>query len=73
MDDIYVYLIDLPLAVREMVAPCIDGYTVYINSRLDHAGRVRAYLHALHHIENNDWERPDVNQIESEAHHAKSD
>jgi hypothetical protein len=29
---------------------------------------VRAYEHALWHIENNDFEKHDVHQIESEAH-----
>lgn len=68
MDNIYVYLVDLPDRVNEMVTPCLDGYTVYLNARLSYAGRVRAYHHAIRHIERNDFEKYDVQKIEEEAH-----
>lgn len=67
-DDIYVYLVDLPTAVPEMVAPCLGGYTIYLNAKLSYHDRVKAYLHALGHVERNDWENEDVQIIESEAH-----
>lgn len=67
-DNIYVYLIDLPDRVNEIVLPCLDGYTVYLNARLSYAGRVQAYHHAIRHIERNDFEKYDVQQIEEEAH-----
>jgi len=51
-----------------MVTPCLDGYTVYLNARLSYAGRVRAYHHAIRHIERNDFENDDVQKIEEEAH-----
>ena len=68
MVDIYVYIVDLPGRVDEIVLPCLDGYTVYLNARLSYAGRVRAYHHAIRHIERNDFEKYDVQQIEEEAH-----
>ena len=68
MTEVYVYIVDLPDRVDEMVAPCLDGYTVYISSRLSYTGRVRAYCHALQHIERNDFEMDDVQRIELEAH-----
>ena len=68
MNNVYVYLIDLPDRVDEMVTPCIDGYTVYLNARLTYAGRVRAYHHAMRHIERHDFEGSDVQEIEMEAH-----
>lgn len=68
MDDIYVYTVDLPRHIDEMVTPCFGGYTVYLSSRLDEAQRLKAYKHALRHIENNDFDRTDVQQIEAEAH-----
>lgn len=68
MNNVYVYIVDLPDRVDEMVAPCIDGYTVYLSTRLSYAGRVRAYHHAIRHIEGNDWDKTDVQQIEYEAH-----
>lgn len=61
------YVVDLP--VNEAVCPCEPfGYSVYINARLSAEGQRRAYDHALRHIERRDWERDDVNAIESEAH-----
>lgn len=68
MDNVYVYIVDLPDRVDEMVAPCIDGYTVYLNARLSCAGRVKAYRHALRHIERNDWNKSSVQDIENDAH-----
>lgn len=68
MDNIYVYLVDLPTTVPEMVAPCCGGFTIYLNARLSYQDRVKAYLHALGHVERNDWEKNDVQLIEKEAH-----
>ena len=70
MNDVYVYLIDMPCKAREVVTPCLDGgYTVYINSRLSYQDRVKAYCHALRHIENNDFEsEEDIQTIEARAH-----
>ena len=68
MDDVFVYHIKLPPGIEEVVMPCLDGYTVYIDINLDHDHRVKAYEHALWHIQNHDFERPDVQDIESEAH-----
>lgn len=68
-NEIYVYLIDLPTKVREMVSPSPDGdYTIYINSRLGYHERVKAYHHAMWHIENCDFEKHDIEKIEHEAH-----
>ena len=67
-DDVFVYIVDLPDGVNEMVAPCLAGYTVYINDKLSPEGRREAYRHALYHIVNHDFEKSDVNEIEVEAH-----
>lgn len=66
--DVYVYCVKLPFGIREMVTPCLEGYTVYIDERLDEAHRLEAYRHALEHIRRHDFEKNDVQQIESEAH-----
>ena len=68
MVDVFVYIVDLPDQVDEMVTPCLDGYTVYLNARLSYAGRVRAYHHAMRHIDRNDFEAENVQKIEEEAH-----
>ena len=68
MDDIYVYVVDMPTTAAEMVMPCTGGYTIYLNAKLTQDDRVRAYRHALRHVERNDWEKTDVQEIEYEAH-----
>ncbi len=68
MDDIYVYTVKLPDKVDELVTPCIGGYTVWLSDRLDDAHRKEAYEHALWHIENGDFERDDVQEIECKAY-----
>ncbi len=68
MDDIFVYLTDLPDGIREMVTPCLDGYTVYIDARQSREECQLAYMHALHHIKNCDFEKDNAQKIEIEAH-----
>ena len=75
MDDVFVYLRDdLPSKVGEFVAPCPDGYNIYISSRLDDARQHEAYKHAMEHIRRGDFDIDcvkDVEQIEAEAHGIK--
>lgn len=66
--EVYTYLVDLPAGVSEMVTPCLGGYTIYIDSALTFEGRVKAYDHAMYHITHGDFDKTDVQQIESKAH-----
>lgn len=68
MDDVFVYFVKLPDGIDEVVLPCFGGYTVYIDPSLSYHQRIEAYNHAMHHINNNDFEKADVQQIEVEAH-----
>lgn len=68
-DDIFVYYIDIPGSINEMVAPCFGGYTVYIDKKLDRAHQIRAYQHALNHIKRGDFEKKEhATVIEFHAH-----
>jgi len=71
MDDVFVYLrSDLPDKVKELVTPCAEGYTVYINAKLDNEHRMKAYEHALRHIESGDFDTDcikDVQTIETDV------
>ena len=67
-NNVYIYIVDLPDRIDEMVTPCFDGYTVYLNARLTYAGRVRAYHHAMRHIYRNDFDGYNVQDIEKDAH-----
>jgi hypothetical protein len=69
MDEIYIYRIKLPGKSKEAVLPCKDGYTIYIDERLDDAQALREYQHAIYHIENGDLESEGtVQEIEKKAH-----
>ena len=68
MDDVFTYFVPLPDGINEMVTPCADGFTVYIDSDLDEAHRIRAYNHAIRHITRGDFEKEDVGTIEAENH-----
>lgn len=70
-ENAYVYLTSLPDGIHEMVVPCTDGYTIYIDESLTDAGRMRAYRHALLHINSKDFEGSgisNIQDIESKAH-----
>ena len=55
-DDIFVYFTAMPDTMKEMVLPCNDGYTVYINNQLPIEVQRKSFLHALGHIERGDCE-----------------
>lgn len=71
MDEIYLYFVDIPGSADEMVVPCCDGYTVYIDVKLSYSEKLDAYHHAMEHIRNNDWHASNVNAIEMERHNEK--
>ena len=68
MDNIFPYSVKLPDGINEMIVPCCDGYTVYIDNRLSDDDMKEAYEHAVRHILGNDWEKDDIQQIEEENH-----
>ena len=42
-------------------------YNIYINAALSQEGQLRAYKHELKHIANGDFDKWDVQQIETEV------
>lgn len=65
---IYVYTIRLPDGIKEAVLSCAEGYTIYIDDRLDEEQRQKAFIHAMKHIERDDFHKDDVQEIEAEVH-----
>lgn len=62
-------LSDLPTSIGGYVVKGIDDtYTIVLNSKLSHEDNVKSYLHELSHIKKHDFEKTDVQEIESEAH-----
>lgn len=68
MDDIFTYIVSLPIGVDEVVLPCAEGHTLYLSDRLDKTARIRKYRHAVQHIMDNDFQKTDVQEIEYDAH-----
>jgi len=69
MINVYHYVAPLPDGVNEAVLSSFDGYTVYTADRLDDDSRRKAFLHALRHIQNDDFAKIiPVNSIENAAH-----
>lgn len=68
MENVFVYLIDMPGKIRESVVPCVDGYTVYIDNKISQPEQEKAYLHAMAHIAENDFEKESADEIEAERH-----
>lgn len=55
--------------VNEAVTENEDGsFTIFINRNLCEYKRIEAFHHALAHITNQDFEKFDVQEIESAAH-----
>ena len=53
---------------EHLVKNADDSYTIFLNARLSHDGQLKAYQHALNHINNEDFEKTDVQSIELQAH-----
>ena len=72
MHDIQIRILDFPTTkVTETVTQNADGsYTIFLNSRMTQERQLESYLHAMRHITNNDFEKTDIQEIESEAHTA---
>lgn len=71
--DVNIFLLDFSAPGKEMVLQNEDGsYTVLINAKLSKDGQLKAYQHALNHIENGDFEKSDVQSIEFRAHELKT-
>lgn len=58
------------LIEEQVIKNTDDSYTVLLNARLTHERQLEAYYHAIRHIQNNDYEKEDVNKIEFDAHSA---
>ena len=68
--DVNIILMDFPNGKgHEMVVPNEDGsYTIFINAALNYESQQAALKHAMSHIENDDFHKEDVQEIEYNAH-----
>lgn len=63
-DDVFVYQIELVKNVYGITLPCVDGYTVYLNSLISENQKLKAYEHELRNIDNGDYENISSSLIE---------
>ena len=72
MDEIFVYIIAMDPLIKEQVVANPDGtFSIFINDYLSPERKIKAYNHALSHINNGDFDKnTDVDIIEYEAHGA---
>jgi len=67
--NVYVRMMDMDTCVHGLVRHTpTDDYVIIINSRLSDKAQREAFRHEMWHIQNHDFEKPDVQQIEYEAH-----
>lgn len=68
-EDIFVHLINMPGSTNEAITPNEDGsYSIFINAKLSNDEQLKAYEHALKHIQEEDFSKDDVQIIEAKAH-----
>lgn len=67
--DINTKLIDMDVLVGEQVIKNNDdSYTILLNARLSHERQLECYKHALLHINNDDFENDNADEIEFKTH-----
>lgn len=69
LERINVQLLNMDTKIPEqLVKNDDDSYTIFLNARLSQESRIKSYMHALRHIEENDFEDEDVQSIEAKTH-----
>ncbi|NBH15585.1 hypothetical protein D3Z36_15845 [Lachnospiraceae bacterium] len=69
MEEINVQLLNMDTKIPEhLVKNSDNSYTIFINARLSRDSQLKSYYHALNHIKGNDFEKNNVQEIETEAH-----
>lgn len=70
MIDYQVRLINFPNSkTRKTVTPNNDGsYTIFIETSLSKEAQQKAFVHAMKHILGNDFEKINIDKIETDAH-----
>ena len=67
--DINTKLIDMDVLVGEQIIKNNDdSYTILLNARLSHERQLECYKHALLHINNDDFENDNADEIEFKTH-----
>ncbi|MDD3746979.1 MAG: hypothetical protein PHD70_10970 [Anaerostipes sp.] len=66
---VHTQLLDMDTMIKEQVVENEDGsYTIFLNSRHCFETQMKAYWHAIEHLNQKDFEKHDVDIIEQKAH-----
>lgn len=69
MEEINVKLLNMDTKIPEhLVKNSDDSYTIFINARLSRESQLKSYYHALRHINEDDFCKNNVQDIELKAH-----
>ena len=64
-----VQIVNMDVQIAEhVVLNSDDSATILLNARLTHERQHEAYLHAMEHLKENDFEKHNVDEIERIAH-----
>lgn len=67
--DVNTKVINMDVLIPEQIVKNKDdSYTIFLNARPSREKQLQAYLHAMQHIENGDFDKNDVQEIEIVAH-----
>lgn len=67
-----VYRDDMAIGIPEQINQNSDGsYTVFLNARYSYERWVHSMDHAFNHVREEDWQKHNVQHIESERHRRK--
>lgn len=64
----WIYPVDLHGKANAIVCECVEGYTVYVEQSLPADKQREACRKELKHINDRDFEKTDVSDIETENH-----
>lgn len=69
MEEINIQLLNMDTKIPEqLIKNEDDSYTLFLNARLSQESRLKSYYHALQHIQEQDFKKEDIQQIELQAH-----
>ncbi len=69
MEEINIQFLNMDTKIPEqLIKNEDDSYTLFLNARLSQESRLKSYYHALRHIQEQDFRKEDIQQIELQAH-----
>ena len=69
LEEINVQILNMDTKIPEqLIKNDDDSYTIFLNARLSQESRIKSYYHALKHIQEHDFGKKNVQEIEIQTH-----